>query len=57
MLSETIASGFIIGSSVFGIAWGLTNALVVASTDMKDASHLTKESTEDTKSLLTADTT
>ena len=29
-ITETYASGIIIGASLFGIAWGLVNALLVS---------------------------
>jgi hypothetical protein len=57
MLAETIAPAFVIGSSIFGICWGVTNALIIRNTDMTDYSHLVKDTGDDQKTLLASENT
>lgn len=46
-----------IGGSLFGILWGLVNALLVRKVDMEDYTHLRKDSGEgEEKGLLNAET-
>jgi hypothetical protein len=40
MIEETFAFGLVIGCSLFGILWGLVNALLIKRVDMEDSSHL-----------------
>jgi len=42
-LEETASYGIVIGCSIFGMAWGLVNTLLIKKVDMDDYRHLRRE--------------
>jgi len=52
-----MAFGIVLGVSVFGMAWGLVNTLLIRSVNMDDYSHLRKEHDAEEKGLINAEGT
>lgn len=56
MIEETFAFGLVIGCSLFGVLWGLVNALLIRKVDMEDSTHLRgKDGDDEQKSLINDD--